>query len=167
LGLRRSSEGGQEDEMKVLKSLLTLILFLAAVIFSSSPLLAELKHATKEQAQALALKAADFLKKEGPDKAFLGFNTGGDWRDGDLYVFVIDNTGTWRASGARPELIGKNELNTPDANGKLFIKEIVGIKQDGWVEYKFKSPADNKAHDKSSYFQRVGDFIVGAGAYKY
>ena len=38
----------------------------------------------------MATKAADFLQKEGPDKAFAAFNGGGDWREGDLYVFVID-----------------------------------------------------------------------------
>ncbi len=152
--------------MKSLRSLVVLTLLLPAVVLVSSPLFAEAKHATKEQAQAMATKAAGLLEKQGPDKAFAAFNAGGDWRDGDLYVFVFDNTGTWRASGARPELIGKNDLNTPDADGKLFVKEIVAIDKNGWVDYKFKSPADNQIHDKSSYFVRVGDFLVGAGAYK-
>ena len=152
--------------MKSLRSLLILMLVLPAVALVSGPLLAEAKHASKDEAQAMAVKAADLLKKEGPDKAFAAFNAGGDWVDGDLYVFVIDNTGTWRASGARPELVGKNDLNTPDADGKLFVKEIVAIGKNGWVDYKFKSPADNQIHDKSSYFVRVGDFLVGAGAYK-
>ena len=137
------------------------------MVIVSSPSFAESKHATKEQAQAMATKAADVLKKEGADKAFAAFNAGGDWRDGDHYVFVFDNTGTWRASGARSELVGKTDLNTPDAGGKLFVKEIVAIDKNGWVDYKFKSPADNQIHDKSSYFVRVDDFLVGAGAYKY
>jgi cytochrome c len=76
------------------------------VLLPGGFLLAELKHATKEEAQAMATKAADFLQKEGPDKAFAAFNGGGDWREGDLYVFVIDKTGTWRANGAWPEMIG-------------------------------------------------------------
>ncbi len=137
------------------------------MVFVSSPLFAESKHASKEEAQAMAVKTADFLKKEGADKVFAAFNAGGDWRDGDLYVFVFDNTGTWRASGARSELIGKSDLNTADAGGNLFVKEIVAIDKNGWVDYKFKSPADNQIHDKSSYIVRVGDFLVGAGAYKY
>jgi cytochrome c len=138
------------------------MLFAGGHLFAAEP-----KHATKEEAQEMATKAAAFLEKEGPDKALAAFNAGGDWRKGDLYVFVIDKTGTWKSSGARPELIGKNELNTPDANGKLFIKEIVAIDKNGWVDYKFKSPADNQDHDKSSYFVRTGDLLVGAGAYKY
>jgi signal transduction histidine kinase len=153
--------------MKSLRPYFSLILFFSVMALASSPLFADSEHATKEEAQAIAIKAADLLKKDGPDKAFPAFNAGSDWRNGDLYVFVIDKTGTWRASGARPELIGKNQLNTPDANGKLFVKEIVAINKNGWVDYKFKSPADNLAHDKTSYFERVGDFLVGAGAYKY
>jgi signal transduction histidine kinase len=150
--------------------MLLLILFLPAVALATTPIFAGSKHATKEEAQAMATKAADFLKKEGSETAFAAFNAGGDWRNGDLYVFVLDKTGTWRASGARPELVGKNELNTADADGKLFIKEIVAIDKTGWVDYKFKSPADDQVHQvhpKNSYFVRVGDFLVGAGAYKY
>lgn len=153
--------------MKSLRAIQILILFLPTIVLASSPLFAGSKQATKQEAQAMVVEAADFLKKEGADKAFAAFNAGGNWRNGDLYVFVIDNSGTWRASGARPELVGKNELNTPDANGKLFIKEIVAIDKNGWVEYKFMSPSDNQVHNKSSYFERVGDFLVGAGAYKY
>ena len=77
-------------------------------------------------------------------------------------MFVIDKTGTWRASGARPEEIGtKADLD------KRVIKEILAIDKNGWVDYKLKSPADNQVHDKSSYLVRAGDFLVGAGAYKY
>ena len=148
--------------MRSLRPFLILTLFLSAVVLPGGFLLAESKHATKEEAQAMATKAADFLQKEGPDKAFAAFNAGGDWRDGDLYVFVIDKTGTWRASGARPELIGtKVDLDKPK------IKEMLAIDKSTWVDYKFKSPSDNQEHDKSSYIVRVGDFLVGAGAYKY
>jgi hypothetical protein len=47
------------------------------------------------------------------------------------------------------------------------IKEILAIDKNGWVDYKLKSPADNQVHDKSTYLVRVGDLLVGAGAYKY
>ncbi len=153
--------------MKSPKLLLKLTLTLFAMMVGGGALLAEIKHATKAEAQAMATKAAAFLEEEGPGKALAAFNAGGNWRDGDLYVFVIDKSGTWKASGARPELIGKNDLNTPDSNGKLFIKEVVAIDKNGWVDYKFKSPADNQEHDKSSYFVRTGDLLVGAGSYKY
>ena len=44
---------------------------------------------------------------------------------------------------------------------------MLAIDKSGWVDYKFKSPATNQEHDKSSYIVRVGDFLVGVGAYKY
>ena len=138
--------------MRNLKPFMILTLFLSAVVLPGGFLLAQSKHATKEEAQAMATKAADFLQKEGPDKAFAAFNAGGDWRDGDLYVFVIDKTGTWRSHGARPEVIGtKADLD------KRVIKEILAIDKNGWVDYKLKSPADNQVHDKSTYLVRVGD----------
>jgi hypothetical protein len=125
-------------------------------------LLAESKHATREEAQAMAIKAANFLQKEGPDKAFAAFNKDAEWRDGDLYVFVIDNTGTWKATPTRPEDVGtKRDLDKPE------VQAILAIDKSGWIDYKFKSPADNQDHDKSSYVVRVGNYLVGVGAYKY
>ena len=147
--------------MRSLRRFLLLTLFLSAAVLPGGLLLAETKHATKEEAQAMANKAADFLQKEGPDKAFAAFNKGDEWRDRDLYVFVIDKTGTWRGP-MRPEEIGtKRDLDKPD------VQAILAIDKSGWVDYKFKSPADNQEHDKSSYIVRVGDFLVGVGAYKY
>jgi hypothetical protein len=52
--------------MRSLRRFLLLTLFLSAVLLPGGFLLAELKHATKEEAQAMATKAADFLQKEGP-----------------------------------------------------------------------------------------------------
>jgi cytochrome c len=147
--------------------LLILTLGLPALVLLSSPAFAGAKHATKEEARAMAIKAADYLRKEDPEKALVAFNAGGDWRDGDLYVFVIDKAGTWRAHGARPEIVGTNNLNTPDADGIFFIKKIVAIDEIGWVDYTFDSPAGNQFNHLSSYFVRVGDFLVSAGAYRH
>ena len=148
--------------MRGLGPFLILTLLLSAVVLPGGFLLAESKQATKDEAQAMATKAANFLQKEGPDKAFAAFNKGDEWRDRDLYVFVIDKTGTWRATPVRPEDIGtKRDRDKPE------VQAILAIDKSGWVDYKFKSPADNQEHDKSSYIVRVGDFLVGVGAYEY
>ena len=152
--------------MTQLTKLLTVLFIVPVPLLLASCSSTHVKHATKDQAQTMATEAADAVKKDG-EKAFTAFNSGDEWKDGDLYVFVIDKTGTWRASGARPELVGKNDLNTADSDGKLFVKEIMAIDKDGWIDYKFKSPADNQEHEKSSYIVRVGDFLVGSGAYRY
>jgi signal transduction histidine kinase len=36
----------------------------------------------------------------------------------------------------------------------------------GWVEYSWYNPCSRKLEPKASYILRVGDFIVGVGAYK-
>ena len=55
--------------MNSLRKFLILMLFVAASVIASTHLLAGSKHATKDEAQAMATNAADFLKKEGPDKS--------------------------------------------------------------------------------------------------
>jgi cytochrome c len=59
------------------------------------------------------------------------------------------------------EVGSQTGLEKPD------VQAILAIDKSGWVDYKFKSPVDNQEHDKSSYIVRVGDFLVGVGAYKY
>lgn len=142
--------------MKAIRSVLVL---LGALAFLMGPARAG-DHATADEAKAMAVKAADFLKTAGSDEAFPSFNTDAQWHDRDLYVFVIDSSGTWVASGARPELVGTKD-------DRPFIKEIVAVDDQGWVNYRFVSPADSEEHDKSSYIVRVGDNWVGVGAYTY
>jgi cytochrome c len=51
-------------------------------------------QATPAEAKAMAIKAAEYLKAVGPEKAFPEFNAkDGPWRDRDLYVFVDDSKG--------------------------------------------------------------------------
>jgi len=122
---------------------------------------------TKEEAKAMAIRAANYLAKVGPEKAFPTFNTGSRWHDRDLYVFVYDHTGVLKASGAFQIMIGQHQLNIPDMTYKLWVKDIIGIKDQGWVDYWYWSPIDNKGYKKTSYCVRVGNYVVGAGAYKY
>jgi hypothetical protein len=60
--------------MRSLRSFLILTLFLSAVVLSGGFLLAESKHAAKQEAQATAIEAADFLTRVGKGSA-----TGGQW----------------------------------------------------------------------------------------
>jgi signal transduction histidine kinase len=60
-------------------------------------------------------------------------------------------------------------MGTKDANGKLFIKEMVNIgktKGKGSVDYKWVSPKTNKVEQKSSYIEKVNRVVLGCGFYK-
>jgi cytochrome c len=122
---------------------------------------------TKEEAKAMAIRAAEYLKKVGPKAAFPAFNTGGEWHDRDLYVFVFDHTGMLRASGEFRGQIGLNLLPVPDVTYKFWVKQIISIKDQGWINYRYWSPLDITKNKKSSYCIHTGDYFVCVGAYDY
>lgn len=122
--------------------------------------------ATTDEAKAMAVKAADYLKAVEPDKAFAEFNAkDGPWRDRDLYVTVLDSEGVMRANGSNPGLIGKSLINLKDVDGKPFVAEILTVKETGWVSFKWLNPVNKAVEPKTSYWIRTGDYIVGVGAY--
>lgn len=93
----------------------------------------------------------------------------GKWVKGELYVFAYDLQGVMVAHPKNAKLIGKNLLEVPDVDGKLFRKEIVELaktKGSGWVDYKYKNPESGKTEAKTTYLKKVGDLILCCGIYK-
>ena len=123
------------------------------------------------QTKAMVEKAASYLKENGAQKAFAAFNdkSNEEFHDGGLYVFVRTLDGNTIAHGAFPVMIGQTDLNTKDIDGKLYNKELVELAVSagsGWVHYRWPNPADNRIENKSTFIQRVGDYIVCAGFYE-
>jgi signal transduction histidine kinase len=123
--------------------------------------------ATPDEAKALAVKAAEYLKSAGPDKAFPEFDAKDNmtWHDRDLYVVVQDSNGVILAHGTNAGLIGKSMMDLRDVDGKLFTHEMVAIKDAGWVDFKWQNPLTKAVEAKTTYEVRVGDYLVGVGAY--
>ncbi|HOV91041.1 MAG TPA: cache domain-containing protein [Syntrophorhabdaceae bacterium] len=124
---------------------------------------------TAAEAEAMVKKAAAFVKENGKDKALKEFTEGTKFKKDDLYIFVLDTKGLTLAHGGNPKLVGKDMIGLKDASGKLFIKEIVDgakSKGSGWSDYKWTNPVTKKIEDKSTYFMKVDDIILGCGIYK-
>ena len=123
-----------------------------------------------DEAKTMVEKAAAYLKANGKEKALEEFNKPkGHFVNGELYVFAYDLTATIVAHPANSKLIGKNLMEVPDADGKLFRKTIVETakaKGSGWVDYKYKNPQTNKVEQKTTYLQKSGDIIICCGTYK-
>ena len=123
-----------------------------------------------EEAKALVEKAAAYFQANGKENALKEFNNAkGEFFKGELYVFVYDLTGTVLAQPANPKQVGINVIDVPDVDGKYFRKEGIELaKKNGtaWVDYKFRNPKTNKIEQKTSYLKKVGDFVIGCGAYK-
>lgn len=141
---------------------------LLVVLFGAlSPVANAADRATPDEAKAMAIKAADYLKANGSDKAFAAFKENpGPFRDRDLYVTVQDSKGVMVFHPINPSLMGKSMLDLVDVDGKPFNREIQAVKDTGWVEYKWKNPVTNAVEQKTAYEVRVGDYIIGVGAYK-
>jgi cytochrome c len=147
---------------KILKSLMIAV-FLGA--FCAQAVHAE-ERGTRDEAKAMAENAAKFVAANGKDKAYAAFNEGTDgFKSKDLYVFAYDPTGTCVSHGANKALIGKNLIGLKDVDGKPLIAEIVAVQTTGWVSYKWKNPQSGAIDPKHAYIVRVGDIVVGVGAY--
>jgi cytochrome c len=125
---------------------------------------------TKEDAQAIVEKAVAYASASGKDQLVAEVNKkDGEFNKGELYVVVYDLSGTLVADPNNKTLIGQNNLNKPDAEGKLFRKEFVETAKSqgsGWVDYKFLNPTNGKVEPKTSYVKKQGDLVIIAGVYK-
>src|SRR4030042_5526132 len=146
-----------------------LVMFLAITFGQAYGDTAGAKLSPKDEAKAMVIKAEEFVTANGKEKAIEEINKqDGQFVKGNFYVFVYDLKGTVIAHPYRPSLIGKNVLNEPDSQGKLFRKEIVEkakAKGEGWVDYKYLNPTTKKEKSKTTYFKKVGDMIICCGAY--
>jgi hypothetical protein len=149
----------------MMKPILSSLLF-AAALFSATAVYA-VGEATPDEAKAMAIKAAEYLRVAGPDKAFPEFDAkDGPWHDRDLYVYVLDDTGVMLAHGTNPGLIGKSLLEFKDVDGKPITRDALAVKDIGWINFKWQNPLTRAVEPKVAYIVRVGEYAVVVGAYK-
>ena len=122
------------------------------------------------EATALVQRAAEYLKANGPAKAYAAFNDqAGQFKDRDLYMFVMDLNGKMLAHGANAKLIGKDLAGLKDSDDKYFIKSMLDVakaKGKGWVDYKWPHPVTKAIEPKSTYVEKIDDLVIGCGIYK-
>jgi cytochrome c len=149
-----------------------MLTYAAGAVIVSLSLWAGAVHAelTEKDAVALVEKGAQFMRLHGKDEMIRKINTKDpDFYAGALYLALRDMNGITVAHPTTA-LIGKNLVDVPDADGKLFRREMMAVAQGskgrGWVEYKFLNPATGKVEPKITYVLRVGDVALEAGIYK-
>lgn len=144
-----------------------LSVLLAATALTSLPALAA---DTAAAAVAMVDKGANYLQKNGKDALIKEVNNKNpEFINENTYLTVRAMDGTQLAHPTNPKLVGKNMVVLPDADGKLFRKEIIDTakaKGKGWVDYRYNNPATGEVEKKSTYFVKQGDIILEAGIYK-
>jgi cytochrome c len=147
-----------------MKALLSLLVLCSALLLGHGGYAAG--QATPDEAKAFAIKAAEYLKANGPEKAFAAFDEKtGRWHDRDLYITVQDSKGVMLAHGTNPGLVGKSLIDLKDVDGKAFTREMIAVQDSGWVDFKWQNPITKAVEPKRQYIIRVGDYLIGVGAY--
>jgi hypothetical protein len=124
----------------------------------------------RDQAIALVEKGIAHLRVRGDEAAFQDFEQrGGPFIQGDYYLWVCDQDGIVRCNGSNPKSRNQNHADLKDANGKLFIREVLRIAREqgkGWVDYYWRNPVSKQVEPKSTYFERTGSLILLCGIYR-
>lgn len=128
-------------------------------------------NAPPAEAKTLALKAAQQVETLGHFEAFKNFmNPEGEFFPRDLYVIVVDLEGNIWVNGGYPQFIGMNAIGVEDAKGRRYIDEmlVTAIENgEGWVDHMWFNPCTAEYMDKTTFFRRVGRYVIGVGAYIY
>lgn len=126
--------------------------------------------ATRAEVRTFVEKAVAYAKANGKQAALQAFTQpGGEFHDGDLYIYAYDFNGTVIAHGGDPNLVGQNLINMKDPNGVPVIQELVALAKQGsgWLEYMWANPVDgNAVEPKLGFVMKVDDqWFLGSGTY--
>ena len=133
----------------------------------------------KKSAAAMAQlqRAMDFAGANGIEKLIGILNNPDDPRRGSfvsgnnyVWIFKTDfrSTAVVVAHPINRAIKDRDFLGIKDADGKLFIKDIIritSVKGKGWVTYSWSHPVYKKAMAKLTFSQKLGDYIICAGFY--
>lgn len=90
------------------------------------------------------------------------------FHDRDMYVFVLDASGTYLAFGGNAAKVGTRVQDIPGTDGARLMHAIVSQAdlRPGWVDYDIADVNSGKILAKMSYVQKLGNYYVGCGVYK-
>jgi len=125
---------------------------------------------TRDEVRAFVESAVQYARANGKEAALTTFTApGGEFHDGELYIYAYDFNGNVIAHGGDKNLVGKNLMDMKDPNGVPVIQELTKRAQSGsgWLFYTWPNPANgNQQEPKLGYVVKVDDtWFLGSGAY--
>jgi cytochrome c len=151
---------------RIMNGIYRLLCIFALLQFAGGAAASEItviERGTKEEAVALVKRAAEFLRVNGPEKAYAAFDDRhGAFVDRDLYILVTDSDGTTIAHGYSPKLIGKNRADEQDFDGKYLVRERIELMkthQNFWQSYKWSDPLTHTIQSKEVYCEVVSEGV--------
>jgi cytochrome c len=140
----------------------------AVVLILVSAAMADETRGTAEEAQAMVAKAIAAYDAQGK-AAFAAMSPPStEFRDHDLYVFVIGPDNLVVANGQDAGRVGLDLAQVVDSTGKAFGKEMIekANEQGAWIDYVWRDPLTQKDVQKSSWIVRHDGYIFGCGIYQ-
>ncbi len=130
------------------------------------------EKATRDECVAKCKEAAALIKEVGVEAALAKIqDPKGPFVWKDSYVYAGDLDGVSLAHPMSPKMVGSNMRGMKDPNGKMFVSELLEVAKnqgEGWIEYMWAKPHEEKLSHKVTYVLRVpGQSIyVAAGIYE-
>ena len=130
--------------------------------------LADETRGTAEEAQAMVARAISAYEAQGEASFAAMSPPSTEFRDRDLYVFVIGPDHLVVVNGQDASRVGLDLEQTVDSTGKPFGKEMIekANEQGSWIDYVWRDPLTQKDVQKSSWIVRHDGYIFGCGIYK-
>ncbi len=130
----------------------------------------KLQQGSADEAIALVAHAVGQRNRSGSREAFLREITdpARGFHDRDMYVFVLDDHGTYLAFGGNRSKVGSRVQDIAGIDGQGLVDAIISQAriEPGWVEYDITNPLTGRVQTKMSFVQQVDDWYVGCGVYK-
>lgn len=122
-------------------------------------------------------KAVSYLSENTLDDSIVAFSAPNPmpaFIDEELYIFLLDislaenNLVPMLAHGTNESIIGENQYDVVDAQGKYFVQEFLALLENTnntWTWYYWEDPRDQVEKKKFSFIVQTGDLLIGAGTY--
>lgn len=114
--------------------------------------------------------AIEYLESTTNSVAFADFSDpDGNFIDQELYIFALDFDGNILAHGFNEELIGTNQYDLQDIDGRYITRDLIDTVDNqegkGWACYFWDDPLTDDIQLKYSYAVTVGELIIASGTY--
>ena len=128
------------------------------------------EQGTLEEARELVERGCEFVRQHGMQALMADINRmeHGRFVRGDLYLNVLDESGTFVAHGNNPGRIGTGP-QLRDLDGMCFPQQFVRMalqRGEGTVDYRMKHTLTGEAAVRSSFVKRVGRHVITCPYYK-
>ena len=126
---------------------------------------------TEQDVIAMLERAAAYTKANGRAQMIQKITAKDpDYVQGTMYIYMRDfNSGINLAHPFNQSIVGKDQNDVPDTNGKMYRRDIMDAAHKegkGWVDYMYKNPENNQIEAKTAYVLRSGDVILVVGIFK-